>query len=223
MQGCAVAFVDTDSGVAVSRSEAMPRGQTEILLPMIQDVLAEAGVAFAALDTIATTVGPGAFTGLRIGLSTARALGLALSIPVIGVTTLDVLAAQFIKGRTDLSGKYICVLIETKRQDFYVQVFDAARQAVTDAAALPVVEIQEILNAYPEEDIILIGDAVARFAAAGDGRVPFTKETRVIHPDPIVLARLAAETPKTRDPQPLYLRGADVSQPKRRGRSIKSQ
>ena len=85
---CSVALW-RDGAVLARRFEAMLRGQSEALMPMVGAVLAEAGCGFKDLDAIAVTVGPGAFTGLRIGLAAARGMALAAELPLIGVTTLE--------------------------------------------------------------------------------------------------------------------------------------
>src|SRR5262249_27068835 len=107
------------NGKHFARSEIMLSGHAERLMPMINEVMEEAGVKFPDLDTVVTTTGPGAFTGLRIGLSAAKSLGLALDIPVFGITTLQALALQY-SAEKKPSGP-LGVILETKREDFYFQ------------------------------------------------------------------------------------------------------
>ena len=119
---CSVAV--WDQTVISGQQEIMSRGHVEALIPMVQAVITESGMEFSQLELIAVSIGPGSFTGLRAGLAAARGLGIALNIPVHGVTTLEAVAASAIRQRPSGPGDAILVALETKRADIYVQEFD---------------------------------------------------------------------------------------------------
>ncbi|MYK59531.1 MAG: tRNA (adenosine(37)-N6)-threonylcarbamoyltransferase complex dimerization subunit type 1 TsaB, partial [Rhodospirillaceae bacterium] len=134
---CSVAIWSGDRAIA-ERYEAMPRGQAERLLPMIEETLAEAGMAWGRLDAVGVTRGPGAFTGIRIGLAAARGLALARGIPAIGISTFEALAV--------LAPAGCMVAIDTKRNDLYCQLFGPGGAAAGDPGILA-----------PDEAIALAG------------------------------------------------------------------
>ena len=195
------------NGHIVSRMEETSRGQAAMLVPMIQEVLEEAQSGFNDLDLIACSIGPGSFTGLRIGLSTARTLGLALDIPVIGLNTLDVMSRHY---QTD---KPLLIVLETKRQDFYARYYDGEGQPLGEPVA---VSGSLILENAPKEPFCVGGDCLNRFQQSVSGDFELLDE--LTQPDPILMAQIGLELYKSGGdqgvPQPLYLRGADVSQPK---------
>src|ERR1700694_4222158 len=92
LAACQAAVLEGER-VLASRSEPMLRGHQERLAPMVREVMDEAGLDFTALDRIAVTVGPGSFTGLRVGRAVAKGLRLALETPVVGIGVLEALAA----------------------------------------------------------------------------------------------------------------------------------
>ena len=197
MNGCSVCVYDAVSKVSLSKIiENMPRGQAEKLMPMIVTALERAKggkVEFNDIDMIAVTCGPGAFTGLRIGLSTAKALAMVLDIPVIGVETFDALLASFknmrleergeSKGKDKGKGKgededdvfssgaysHYAVLIETKRKDYYSKVFGFDGSVFSPGASRNLDEVCALIEAAKSEAkvsggrVALIGDAVMRF------------------------------------------------------------
>src|SRR5678815_1575047 len=93
LSSCSVAVRDGERVLASAR-EVMARGHQERLAPMAQAVMAEAGLSFDKLDRIAVTVGPGSFTGLRVGIAFAKGLALALDLPTVGVGSLEALGAE---------------------------------------------------------------------------------------------------------------------------------
>lgn len=147
------AAVWRDGRIAAKRHLAIARGHAEALMPMVKEVLDEAGLSFAALDLIAAAVGPGSFTGLRTGLAAARGLALALNKPTFGVTSLEAVAHAVAPGTT------LLVALETKRADIYIQVFSAAGEPLTE----PLVCLPDRVPALlPQGPISVAGDAAHR-------------------------------------------------------------
>lgn len=222
--GCSVAVIDSKADKVTGESKAMPRGQAEALVPMIENVIARAGVDYQELDLIAVTAGPGAFTGLRIGLSTARALALSLNTPVMGIPTMDVLAARYFRKNPDKEADLL-VLLETKRRDYYAAFYDEKGKTVHEARTLTALDIFALTG--DSSDTVVIGDALDRFAAeTGFDPGLFALAEGYELPDMAAMAYLAldeykAGAAKKYKAEPIYLRGADVSKPKKKYRTIK--
>ncbi|MBK1696801.1 tRNA (adenosine(37)-N6)-threonylcarbamoyltransferase complex dimerization subunit type 1 TsaB [Rhodovibrio salinarum] len=208
-RGCSAA-VWRDGAVLAADQAEMARGQAERLVPMIESVLQRADVAHADLDAVAVTTGPGAFTGVRIGLATARGYALALGIPVIGIGSLRAIAAG--TDPAERAGRILLVLIDAKRTDVYAQAFHPDLSPASEAMA----KTPDALDAaLPPGDLLLAGDGGAQAALTAAGR----RVVRAGAPalvDPAVLAQLAAWEPvPSRDapPRPVYLRPPDVTWP----------
>jgi len=204
MTGCAAALVA--GSTVLARGDAPPGvGQSEALMPLLQRVMDQAGMSWDRLELIGVTVGPGSFTGLRIGLAAARGLALALGIPVAGISTPDALAIGI---PTNERGKRpILVAIDSKRTDIFVQIFDAGINPLAPVAAMPPAEAARLLT----EPTLLVGDAAGSLAALIPGAVLSAAPTR---PDPVALAELAARRMaehRALPAEPLYLRPADVT------------
>lgn len=198
------AAVWRDGRVLARRFESMPRGQSEALIPMVQAVMAEGGLDFPDLDLIAVTVGPGAFTGLRIGLAAARALALAADLPCLGVTTLEAVAAAAGPGEAPL-----LVALETKRTDLYVQTFAPDGMPLDKPRALPPEDLAALVG-----PLRLVGDGKERARSLLPGAVMLDSPAE---PDAAVVAAIAAGRWKKGErpppPAPLYLRPPDVTLP----------
>ncbi|MGZ9096797.1 MAG: tRNA (adenosine(37)-N6)-threonylcarbamoyltransferase complex dimerization subunit type 1 TsaB [Micavibrio sp.] len=221
MNGCSVAVLDTATDQAISETKMMVRGQSELLVPMVDDIVAKAGITFQDLDLIVTTIGPGAFTGLRIGLSAARSFALALDIPLAGVTTTEVLAQKFFNDHKGKGGDLL-VLIETKRTDLYFQPFDESIKARADAGVMSATGLRD---RFGDQMMFVCGDGATRCKAELGTAWPETWSMVEGYdlPDAVVMAQLGAELQKIgllKPPVPLYLRDADVSVSTRPGRVI---
>ena len=125
LEDCSVA-VATPEGVRAAE-RTVGRGHAELLMPQIAALLDAAGLGVAGLDRIVVSTGPGSFTGLRVGLAAARGLGLAAAIPVIGVPTLMIHAAQAVEERQRRGGapRPVLVMIQARAAEFFAQLFAA--------------------------------------------------------------------------------------------------
>ena len=194
---------------ACSSFELRTLGHAERLMPMIADVMQRAGMAFSDLDRIATTVGPGSFTGVRIGVAAARGFGLATGRPVVGIGTLAALAHGARSELGDALGKRaLAVAVDARRGMVYAQLFDAGGVAQGEAAVLTAQDAAALIGKIPVivvgSGAAAVGDAIRAAGAAADVRLP------EIQPHAISVARLAADLAPSDSLRPLYLRPPDV-------------
>jgi len=217
--GACSAAVRIGGKTSARRFETMERGQSERLMPMIKAVLSDARLTIADLDLIGVTVGPGAFTGLRIGLAAARGLALAAAKPCFGVTTTEAVAAGA------CSDAPLLVAIDSKRADLFVQVFSSPRCATSEPAAVA----PESLTAFIEaalpgfSQIGIAGNATAAALKALAGALFASSPIDAPpHPDAAVVAELAEEQWQagaySSQTSPLYLRAPDAIAPLNGGR-----
>jgi tRNA threonylcarbamoyladenosine biosynthesis protein TsaB len=203
LAACSAAVVE-DGRVLARRSDPMLRGHQERLAPLVAEVMGEAGLAFDRLDRVGVTVGPGSFTGLRVGLAFAKGLGAALSIPVVGVGLLEALAEPF---AADAPGTVFAVL-DAKRGQVYLQAFSGgAALMAPDALEIGVAQarLAELAGHGPAT---LVGGGAPLVAEVLPGARSFDAD----HADPAAIARLAAGRAPV-PPRPLYLRAPDARLP----------
>lgn len=193
LSACAAALVRDGAAVA-AKSEAMERGHAERLAPLVDELMREAGASFADIDRIVVTVGPGSFTGVRVGLSFARGLALALGKPCVGISTLEALAGQ---GPGPRAGA-----IAGAGEVYFAAYRDAETLVAPGRFAI------EAARGLAPEGVRVCGPAAALFAgvAAQIDEAP--------SPDIVELARLgAARDPSAFPPSPQYLRAPDAKLP----------
>lgn len=209
LNGCSVGLYISEKEVRASARLETQRGQAEHLVPEIQGLLGENKLGFDGLDAILVTNGPGAFAGLRIGLSTARAFSAALEIPVFGLTTFQAMALTY-QDKQPLKEPF-SVILETKRQDFYAQLFDQTLAPQSDPMATNAEDIAERMLSKHDYHTI-VGNALARFQGLS---------AKNLHAHDITLTDMGLcamcfskglyPSFFSENPKPLYLRGADVS------------
>lgn len=204
---CTTAVFEDGRPLAV-RFEPMTKGHQERVGGLVRDVMAEAGGGFDSLDRIGVTVGPGSFTGLRVGLAFAQGLGAALDRPVVGISALDALAASL----DDAAGP-VAALIDARRGQVYARLFTNGASLGPDEA----LSLEEAARRVAEigANVALIGNGAAVLAEA----FPDLKFARIddrVAPSPEALACLAAAVdPAMHPPRPLYLRAPDATPPSR--------
>ncbi|RNL80964.1 tRNA (adenosine(37)-N6)-threonylcarbamoyltransferase complex dimerization subunit type 1 TsaB [Nocardioides marmorisolisilvae] len=186
-----VALHDGDRVVAeYASSEAMRHG--EMLAPGIADVLAQAGATSRDVSAVAVGVGPGPFTGLRVGLVTARTMAFALGIPVYGVCTLDILAAEAM----DAGHDEFSIATDARRKEVYLASY-ASRQRIGGPDV--------VKPAEAATDALVIGRGALLYPEA------FPNSAGPEHPDAAVLCDVVVrERFALLDPEPLYLRRPDA-------------
>ena len=207
LAACSAALLDLDrGGILAHQSRAMERGHAEALMPMIARVMKASGIAFAGLDRIAVTTGPGSFTGLRVGIAAARGLALAAGKPAVGLTTLAAYAAPLIAADDTLP---VVSAIDARHDHVYLQVFGPGGRTIVAPRLAP---LREALRAAASGAPRLVGTAAAMLAAAWPAgeRAPSLVDPRRA-PDIDWVARLGAAAVETGvPPKPLYLRAPDA-------------
>jgi tRNA threonylcarbamoyladenosine biosynthesis protein TsaB len=199
LAACSVAVLDGER-VLAARREVMARGHQERLAPMAQAVMAEAELPFAAIERIGVTVGPGSFTGLRVGVAFAKGLAAALDVPAVGIGTLEALAAQ--------AEGLAFAAIDARRDQLYLQAFEDGQPLMApdalhrDTAAA---RLAEICCGRP---VTLIGSGAALLQPTLPGARVLAAEGA----DARDVARLAAARSPT-PLKPLYLRAPDAKAP----------
>jgi len=204
---CSAAILDTDhGGIIASESLPMVRGHAEALLPLLDRVVKEAHIAFAALDRVAVTTGPGSFTGLRVGIAAARGIALSIDKPAVGFSTLSAYAAPHL---ADDDNAPVVVAIDARHDHVYLQMFGPGGRSVIDPRLAPLREAVRAAAAAPARIVGSAAQAVANALAAKDA-APILVDARAA-PDIDWVARMGAALPEGQSPpKPQYLRAPDA-------------
>ncbi|TGS10965.1 tRNA (adenosine(37)-N6)-threonylcarbamoyltransferase complex dimerization subunit type 1 TsaB [Mesorhizobium sp. M2E.F.Ca.ET.209.01.1.1] len=200
---CAACIYDADADAELGREvRDLGKGHAEHLMTVLETALEASGAGYQDLNAVAVSIGPGSFTGLRVGVSTARGLALALKIPAIGVTTLEALAAE---GAHAFPGRAVLAALDAGREEIHAALYD---RALVETYGPSVATLAEAVTMAVNTDTVLVGTA-APLIAQSAGRV-FDTGPVAATADIATYAGLAAAKGPGEKPKPLYLRGADA-------------
>lgn len=205
---CSACVLDTsDPAPLAIEQTAMERGHAEALMPMIERVMAKVEGGFSSLDRVAVTIGPGSYTGLRVGISAARAIALAAGIPAIGISTLAASAAPFI-GRE--GGRVVAAAVDAKHGQVWFQAMNAQGKQLVSVRQVNHRDAARAIGAGP---VSLVGSAalaVANEAWAIGLDALVVDDAKA--PDVAWVARLGMiADPESAPPRPLYLKAPETT------------
>ncbi|MHC5231591.1 tRNA (adenosine(37)-N6)-threonylcarbamoyltransferase complex dimerization subunit type 1 TsaB [Brucella sp. LJL56] len=202
---CSVAVYNFDGDVVLADvSENIGKGHAELLMGYVERAVTEAKLSLRDMDRVAVNIGPGSFTGVRIGVSAARGFALALGVPAIGITAFEALAAE---AQALLPEKPALILLDAHRGEIYAQAFDAEGGPNLKPLVLSREEA-EALAVSQAENTVLAGSAAPAINEAIGSRFALgpVESTAKIG----IYARLACTRQSGDAPKPLYMRGPDA-------------
>jgi tRNA threonylcarbamoyl adenosine modification protein YeaZ len=206
LTACSACVYDTQEGVLAIESLEMIRGHVEALPPLLERVGARIEGGLARIGRIAVTVGPGSYTGLRVGISAARAVGLAAKAPVVGVSTLSALAAPLIAASEPT---IVAAAIDARHGQVFVQVFQPNGRTMIEPRVATIREAARMVGAGPVRLAGNGGPLVAAELWTSGGKALISDGAQ--SPDIVWVARLGAiADPEAALPKPLYLKGPDA-------------
>ena len=207
LEACSAAILDSQrADIVTCRSVPMARGHAEALMPLIAAVMSEAHMEFGELDRVAVTVGPGSFTGLRVGVAAARGIALATGKPAVGLTTLAALAAPFCAAK---EGEAVLAVIDARHDRVYMQLFGPGGRSL---GAPQIASTRSAIRAATASPTRIVGNAANLIVDAWPDNEPAPLLVSAVQaPDIAWVARLGAASEDLTAPvRPLYLGDADA-------------
>ncbi len=205
---CSVGIKLSD-GTFHRNSEPLQRGHSEVLVPKIQQLLRQANISFKDLGLITVSIGPGSFTGLRVGIATAKGIALAAKLPLVGVSTFEILAYEAIKQQP--TAKNILVAFSARREDIYCQLYDQQLQPIKEPSSLMLGQLPEYVSTTT---VVVVGN---RSIDVSNELKDATAIPAIQAPDVALMCELAQNkiasgqtTGELADCKPFYLRPPSV-------------
>ncbi|ESR25882.1 tRNA (adenosine(37)-N6)-threonylcarbamoyltransferase complex dimerization subunit type 1 TsaB [Lutibaculum baratangense] len=205
LPACSVAVLDRAAGrLLSSESQSMPVGHAEALMPMVERCLDASGFGLAEIDLFAATVGPGSFTGVRVGVSAVRGFALATGAPAVGVTTLRCLALTALED--GVATRPFAVAIDARREEIYLQDFSASG---IETGEPRIVRVDEAVAAL-DPDVRQVYGSGAELLCSAAGKAGRGLEIIGLQAAPSAGSVAAAAEPGGLPARPLYLRAPDA-------------
>ena len=210
---CSVAIAGRE-GLSVHRHEPMTKGHAERLFPMIREVMDEAALEFRDIDAVAVTIGPGSFTGVRVGIAAARGLALATGLPTLGATSLATLARIAARNgdMNETAGaaqSNVMVVQDARRGNVFVQEFDGqGRTAVSEARLLPSSDLATIVTLSANYRVT--GSAANLLLESAPETASRATVIDIAESEPTAVALTEVDLVEMRPVRPLYLRPPDA-------------
>lgn len=204
---CSAAVIS--DGEIFSAYELRSREHAEAIMPMISQVMEQASLGYEALGAIAVTTGPGSFTGVRVGVSTARGLALATGLPLIGINSLDVMAHMALE-KIDTGFDAMGIVVDARRSEVYMSLYNDEGEVISVPAAL---SPEQAVETLPDKgQVVLAGSGGVLVAdAASNMELSIDCVQSELQPDAVSLAEMALTRSPVEGPlSPLYLRPPDA-------------
>jgi tRNA threonylcarbamoyladenosine biosynthesis protein TsaB len=200
-----------DNGLVAAHLLVAGQRHVEVLVPAIDELCRQAGTSVADLDAVAVDIGPGLFTGLRVGLATATTIATARSIRAVGVTSLEALAHPHRRRRGLLAA-----VVDARRSEVYWALFEGDGQRLKELSSPAVVSPQDAANELANLSVLAVGDGAVRYREIFEAVGAEVAGPGDMWPSPVAVAELGMERISGGAcaagalPAPLYLRQADV-------------
>lgn len=169
---CSTALSEGEK-IICSRRSSEPRAHASLTAQFIKEMLESSGWSVNDLDAVAVSAGPGSYTGLRVGVSTAKGLCFGGALPLISVSTLDILARQAIEAGLPEGCKAILPMVDARRMEVYTAIYSPDGARLTDISPV-VLDENSFADLFTEGPVAVIGDAADKFAplrATADGSI----------------------------------------------------